>query len=203
MMDKRDIVRDLVEVARDVAGQQHGVRFVLHEIVQQVEHLVPHDRVKSARRLVQNQQLRAVRERRRDGQLHFHAARIILDGLAAVDAEAVETGRELRPVPRAVGSAEQRVHLRGVHRAQKAAVLQHHADALTYRRIIRPSAEHLDLTAVRPHKVENGLDERRLSGSVFADQTHHTAARQSQIDAVQRKSFVFPGQPSDFECVFH
>ena len=88
-------------------------------------------------------------------------------------------------------------------RAQKAAVLQHRADALTHRRIIRAAAEHLNFAAVRPHKVENGLDERRLSGAVFADQTHHAAARQSQIDAVQRKSFVFSGQSSDFKCVLH
>ena len=68
---KGDLVRDFVQIARDVAGQQDCVIFVLHEVVQQIEYLIPHDRVKTARRLVKQQQLRAMRQRRRDIQLGF------------------------------------------------------------------------------------------------------------------------------------
>ncbi len=57
LMNEGDLVRDFVQIARDVAGQQDRVIFVLHEVVQQIEHLIPHDRVKAARRLVKQQQL--------------------------------------------------------------------------------------------------------------------------------------------------
>ena len=60
-------------------------------------------------------------------------------------------------------------------------------------------------TNIRDYALDkhHKADDAPYGGAVFADQTHHAAARQSQIDAVQRKSFVFSGQSSDFECVLH
>ena len=167
-MNKGDLIRDFVQITRDVTRQQDRMVFVLHEVVQQVEHLIPHDRVKTARRLVKQQQLRVMRQRCRDIQLGFRALGVVPDGLFSVNAEFFDVRRKLLRIPVFVRSAEERAHLCGAHRARETAVLEHHADLFTDGRIRAMFPQHGNLAAVRPDEVEHRLDGRCLSGTVFS-----------------------------------
>ena len=72
-VQKRDVVADLLQIADDVAGDQHGVLLVPGEVREDGQYLVPYHRVKAAGGLVQQQQLRLMAQRRRQPQLHLHA----------------------------------------------------------------------------------------------------------------------------------
>ena len=56
-----------------MGGHQDGMVFILHEIQKDIKNIIPHNRVKTAGRLIQNQQLRFMGKRHSDTQFHFHA----------------------------------------------------------------------------------------------------------------------------------
>lgn len=66
----------------------HGVALGIldrHEIAQRVEHLIASHGIKARRRLVQNEQARAVRQRAGKRELHAHTAGEVLDGFFGVE----------------------------------------------------------------------------------------------------------------------
>ena len=85
--DDRDRVADQLDLAEDVAGQHHG-HPGLGEVAHQRAHLPDAARVEAVGRLVQDQQLRLLEQRRGDREPLLHAQRVRLHPV-------------LRPVPQA------------------------------------------------------------------------------------------------------
>ena len=51
-MNKSNIVGNLFQIRGDMGGHQDGMVFILHEIQKDIKNIIPHNRVKTAGRLV-------------------------------------------------------------------------------------------------------------------------------------------------------
>ena len=52
LMNKSNIVGNLFQIRGDMGGHQDGMVFILHEIQKDIKNIIPHNRVKTAGRLV-------------------------------------------------------------------------------------------------------------------------------------------------------
>ena len=112
-----------------MGGHEDAAAVLGHEVAQQVEHLVAGDGVEPGGGLVQHEQLRVVREREGQRQLHAHAARKLAHFLFGSQIEAVAQRGELGGVPFAVGCPPDSAHIAHAAGVGKGAGVQHDADA--------------------------------------------------------------------------
>ena len=94
-----DVVADPLEVGHDVGGEQHAEPLLGHRLHQHLQELPPGQRVETGDRLVENQQLRALRESQGQGELSPLATGEPAGSLARVQAKAVDPASGSRAVP--------------------------------------------------------------------------------------------------------
>lgn len=129
-IDAHDVVRDLLQVAGDVAGHEDAAALVAHVQAQRVERLLAGHRVEAGRGLVEHEQVGVVGQRACQRQLHAHAARQVLHRLVLGQLERVGERAERAGVPVLVALGHELAHR--VHRELlgERARVEHHADAL-------------------------------------------------------------------------
>ena len=104
-MEKCHIIRHLFQITGDVGGNQNGMLLVLHEFQKQIQQVVPHHRIQSAGRLVQDQQLRVVGKCQHQRKLHAHAAGQFLDLLLGQQGELLQQFLKIGFVPVGIDAA--------------------------------------------------------------------------------------------------
>lgn len=134
----------------------------------QLHELVARHRVEPARRLVEDEQARIVREREREHVLHAHAGRELRNFLRLVECEQLQVVPVFVLVPAVVKRAR---HVRDgaqLFVRVKIHAAEHHAQLLLAHRLIgvKILPEHGHTATVRMHEVEYGLDGRALAGPV-------------------------------------
>ena len=190
-MEEGDIVAQLLQVAKDVGGDEDGVVLLPGELVEDLQHLIPDDGVQTGGGLVQHQQPGAVAQGHGNGQLHLHAPGEVLEGLLLRQAEAGEIGLVLLAVPPAVGLGHDASHLKGVQALGEIGLVQHHADVLFHgekfrRGGIRPQDS--APAAVRPQGPHQQADGGGLAGAVLAHQAADGAAGHGEGQVLQGKA---------------
>ena len=178
---------------------------VAREFAEQFDDLLAHDRVEPVRRLVEQKELRVVRERRGDRNLHFVAARKLRKWLFLRHAQPFEQRRVRVLRPAAVGALQHLPELHGRQARGHARLVEHDADLLLHppklRAVVVP--QHRNVAAVARRHVENQADQRAFARAVFADQPQDAAARQSQVDGAEPKARVGFHEAADLNCVCH
>ena len=184
---------------------ENAVALVLDEIQQDVQQLVARHGVEAAGGLVKDEQLRAVAERGGDGELHFHAAGIVLYLLPLRQGESQAERIELGGVEALISGGEQPAHVPERHRLREGAVVKNYADALAQlaRGALRVLSEDGYVPSVPPGEAQQQADGGAFAGAVFAYQAHYAAARQRKAHAVERKGAVALGERAHFYCVLH
>jgi len=114
-----------------------------------------------------------------DGELHFHAPGIVLEGGFLRQSETAAIGVEGILLPAAVGGGHHAAYLRGGEGLRKAPLVQHHADVLFQgeklrRGGIRPQDG--AGAAVRPQGPHQQADGGGLAGAILSHQTADGAA---------------------------
>jgi len=158
-------------------------------------------------RLVQEQNLRVERQRPADGQHLLLAAGKLV---AVIASPFLEARKHLvdplnRPRPR-LGNG--RHVLLDRQRAKDIALLRHPADPCS-RPLVRPEAR--DVLATEPERAakaacdtDDGIDQRRLAGTVAPQQRQHLALRQAERHAWQHDRLAITGaQVLDGEQLRH
>ena len=173
------------------------------KVQQQVGHLVPHHWVQPVGGFVQKQQLRVVRQRHGDAQLHLHAGGIVLVLLFIRQTEFPAQPRVGGSVPVAVDA---RHHLACLHRVQAqgdALAAQHHADFLlgADRNGAAVLTKDGHRAAVPLHHVQDQPDGGAFARAVLADQPADGAAGQGQIQRPKGKALIVFCKPLQFQCV--
>ena len=112
-----------------MGGHEDAAIALGHEVAQKVEHLVASDGVEPGCGLVQHEQLRVVREREGQRQLHAHAARQLAYLLFRGQVEAIAQRGELDGVPFAVSCPPDSAHIAHAAGVGEGAGVQHDADA--------------------------------------------------------------------------
>ena len=204
-MDVGDVVRRLLQVAGDVAGDEDGVVLVADEAQKFVQNLVPHHRVQAAGGLVQDEEPGAVGEGGGDGELHLHAPGELLDELLLRELEFFQVVRIEVVVPCGIDGAQDALQILGTQGVVEEALVQHHAHlqlggALVGHVVLSQNG---DGSAVPADQVQNTLDGGGLARPVLPNETHDGPPGDGQIHMVQGKVPVGLAQILDFQTVFH
>ena len=164
------------------------------KLVEHIQNIIAHDWIKPARCFVKQQQLRMMAHRSRNRELHLHAAGIMPDRLIFRQRKPPHETAEYLVIPVCVYAAHALSNLRRGQLIRQTCLVQHDADILLdsgkRRRPTCPLAQHDDLAAVRLAHAAHHTNQRRFSGSVFPNQSQHTALRQTDIYVIQRKIAV-------------
>ena len=153
------------------------------ELGEQIQDLIPDDGIQPGGGFVQHQQLCLMAQRRGDGELHLHAAGVVLEGGLFRQGKAFAvSGKGLR-LPAAVGGGHDFSHLRGGETFGEAPLVQHHADVLFDTQKIRrgyicPQCD--GSAAVRPQRAHENADEGGFARAVFSHQTADGAGGDGQ-----------------------
>ena len=115
VVDARDPVGNLLEIAGDVSGYEDAALAVSDEVAQDVQHLLTGKGIEARSRLVEDEQLRIVGKGKRHLQLHAHAARELLYSLLQRDFELAQEVGELPVVPGVHGLPAYCLHGRNAH----------------------------------------------------------------------------------------
>ena len=166
-------VRQLLHLLEDVRGE-HDRPPLGGELLEQLLEVHALARVGAVERLVEDQDLRIVHERRREPHPLPHAARVgVHRAIAASPRSTSSIARSA--AASSVDSAKRRSKLartRARHEAVARLVLRHHADAPVERRVVAHRlAEHGDRAARRRGEAGHHAEQRRLAGAVGPEQT--------------------------------
>ena len=191
-LDVGDVVCALFKVRDDVCREQDAVLAVLDDRAEDVQKLIARDGVQTARRFVQDQQLRPVRQRKRQGELHAHALRKLGDLLFGIERKAVHQRLIRRLVPVRVKALR---HVRDRTELLAAVVgklAEHETDLFLAVRLVCPKVFALKEhgAAVRVDKVQDRLDRRRLARAVASDEAHDAAFLHIEGNAVQKEARI-------------
>ena len=180
--------RGLLEVAR---REDHEHR--LAPLGEELEDLAARDDVDARGRLVEHEERGLGQERVRDGELLLHAAG---EGARRAVAERREAGalEERRGAALELGVVEalqppgEREVLEDRELALQREHLRHVAEPRLQRRHVaaQVDAEHARLLRLDVEEAGEAAEQRRLPGSVRADDADHLAAREIEIDPVER-----------------
>ena len=162
----------------------------------QVAEVVPEpgaqDRVDAGRRLVEEQQLRVVDQRRSQCEAPLHPARALGELLAPVGAQVDEVEQVLEPAaPPAqrhpVDGGDERQVAPHAQRREQHRLLGHVADPRPRRHaeVDRILAEDADRAAARRGQADQLADERGLAAAARADEADDRAPVDGQVDPVE------------------
>ena len=71
-VNERNIVAELLKVADDMRGYQHGILRISCEFIENINDFVPDNGVETVCRLIENEQFCIVRKCNGDAELYFH-----------------------------------------------------------------------------------------------------------------------------------
>ena len=200
LVQKGDVVTELLQIREDVGGDEDGVVLLPGELVEQFQHLVPDDGVQAGGGLIQHQQLGIVGQGGGDGQLHFHAPGEVLELFVPGEGEAVQIAVIAALVPAAIGLGKDLSHLDGVERLGEVGLIQHHPHVLLGGEDLRGIGVYPQqgaAAAVRPQDPQHQADGGGFSGAVFPHQSADGAAGNGQgqvLDGKARKGLAHMGQ---------
>ncbi len=198
-----DAVADRLDLAEDVRGQEDRLparRRLLDAFAER--HL--HQGIESARRLVEQQQVRARRERRDELDLLAVALGERADLLAGVEREALHQLVAIGDVDVAVQAPEEGERLRARHRRPQEGLAGDVRDAPVGGHRIAPGvdAEELRAPAARPVKAQQEPDRRGLARAVGPQVAVDLALADLEVEPVQRQRVaVALGQPDGADRV--
>ena len=181
--------------------KQDAALAALHHTAKELHELVARHGVEPARRLIENEQTRIVREREREHIFHAHTGRELRDLLRLVEREQRQVVPVFVLVPAVVKRAR---HVRDAAQLfirVKVHAAEHHAELLLAGGLvgIKIPAEHRHAAAVRTHEVEHGLDGRALAGTVAADEAHDRARLNGKRHIAQPKRRIRLAQTLHFQ----
>ena len=180
-MQKRDIIRQLFQIAHNVRGDQHGMVWIARKVGKHFDDLIANDRIQSSRRLVEQQKLRPVRKCRRDAELHFGSARQFTKRLFFRNCQHIKIVCICGGVPLSVNIPQHTADLHRIQALWHSDLIQHNADVLPHARKSRRVhilSKHTDRPRILFDHAEDQAHGRALSCAVFADQTHDAAVGQ-------------------------
>jgi len=186
-----DMRADLFDLGEQVGGEQHGDA-TGGEIGDERTHLAGALRVEAVGRLVEDEQLTWLQQRRRDAQPLPHAQRIVPEPFAGGRAEAdpiqragdpLRAGRRVRGAVRGVQSAQvvpaRQVRVKRRTLDQCAHPGQHALGVLR-----DPAAEQGAGPRGRAHEAEQHADRRRLARAIRPEEPVHRAVRDGERDVI-------------------
>ena len=160
-----------------------------YKVQQQVDELIPNDRVQAAGGFVQKQQLRMVGQCHCKAEFHLHAGGVFVILFLSRQFKALAKSGIDPGVPIAVDARHHLSHLFGGKAGGDAIAAQHHADVLLGAgecfQVVFP--QHPDGAGLRWKYSQNQLQGRALARTVLADQPADCAAGQFEINGPQRK----------------
>src|SRR6185437_1972707 len=193
-VDDRRRVAGLLDLGKEMGGDEDGPPLLLDHRADHLPELLDAARVEAVGRLVEDQQLRVGQQAPRDAQALAHAHRVLRDAVVAARGEADPRQRRRDP-RRDLRAAGGRHHAQVLAPRQvhvKARLLDDRADAPE--RLDPPGRDRPPQQVHRPRasrrETEERADERRLPGSVRAEEAEGTAAGNEQVDAVDRGSLA-------------
>ena len=191
-----------------MGGHEDAAVALGHEVAQQVEHLVAGDGVEPGRGLVQHEQLRVVREREGQRQLHAHAAGKLAHLLFGGQAESIAQRGELGGVPFAVGCPPDSAHIAHAAGIGEGTGVQHDADAGLYGVHLGAAAgdglsEQAHGACVGGDDAEDCLDGGSFAGAVRSDEADDAARLHGQTHAGKLEVIVALAQVVYFHEVRH
>ena len=190
-MYEGDVIADFLQITRDVGGNKDGMGVILHKIIENIQNFVSDDRVEATSRLVEQQQTAVVGQCAGNGQLHLHAARVVLNRLFAGQVKAGEVVFEGLVRPGAEGGRQDAANVAGAQITREMAAVKDHADVL---KIAAPVlAKDLYTAAVGHEQTQNQFDRGGLSRTVFPDEADHTAGRNGQVKRPEGKGGIMLG----------
>ena len=203
-VDDPDPVADLLHLAEQVPGQQHGPA-VGAEFADQPAHVAHPGGVEAIGRLVQDHQLRVLQERGRDAEPLLHPQ-----------------GVRREPVPRAFGEVDQLQHLVdllsrhfGVLGQQTQVVqagevriergrLDHRPDPPQYVGLSGTTTEHPYVTTRRRDDPGQNPQRGRLARPVRTQKPVNLPRQNRQVDTIHREGVAVPlRQPCDLDQRIH
>ena len=186
-MQEGNGVAELFQITDNVGRDKNGVVFVPHKIQQQVDELIPDDRVQAAGGFVQKQQLRMVGQCHCKAEFHLHAGGVFVILFLSRQFKALAKSGIDPGVPIAVDACHHLSHLFGGQAGGDAIAAQHHTDVLLGAggcfQVVFP--QHPDGAGLRWKYSQNQLQGRALARTVLADEAADRAAGQGQIDRPQ------------------
>ena len=191
LMDERDVIADFLQIARNVGGNEDGMGVVLHKIIEDIQNFVSDDRVEAAGRLVEQQQAAVVGQRAGNGQLHLHAARVVLDRLFAGQVKAGKVVLESLVRPGAEGGRQDAANVAGAQITREMAAVEDHADVLKIAAAVL--AKDLHAAAVGHEQTQNQFDCGGLSCAVLPNEADHAAGRNGQVERPEGKGGITLG----------
>jgi hypothetical protein len=180
---------DYVEHVR----RQHDGDAARGETREDVLEAAARHRVDALERLVEEDKLGRVNQRRRERELLLHAERVVghqrarrhlqVEQLEQLTGAAVDLGRF-----QAVHAADEAQVLLAAEQLEQRHVFGHHTDAAARGERVRGEvvAEHRDGAGAGRDQRGGELDERGLAGAIAPDQSEEAARRQREADAGQR-----------------
>ena len=173
-------------------GEQNAAPPVCDRVAENVQKLIAAHRIEAARRLVEKEEPRPVREGKRQRELDPHAGGQLAHALRLVERKALHILPVRGVVPMLIKPRRRLHHVAQALRAVIARIAQHHADLLAAGRFVFPEihTEHLHRAAVRMNKAEHAFERRRLSRAVAPNEPHDIPALQGERDMIQRKSRI-------------
>ena len=188
--DDRDAVAQLLDLAHQVAREQHGHALV-GEPADQHAHVAHPRRVEPGGRLVEQQQPRRAQQRPGDAEALAHAVRVAADLVLGAAGEVDGVERLVDPVLGAV-AVERRHQLEVAAPAQvrvEARRLDEARDAVEGASALeqRIAAEEARGALVGPDQPEQHPQRRRLAGPVGSEVAVDVAGAHGQVDVVDRR----------------
>ena len=186
-MDDADAVADLLHLGQEMARQEHGASGV-GEVADDPPHGGDAVRVEAVRRLVEEIQCGILHERRGQPEALPHAERIArhLVTRALGEANALEGRIDLRRIRARIPRQDHEVVAAGQVRVEGGR-LDHRPDAAQRLGRAGRRAEDRRAPVGGPDQSEDQAQERRLPGSVRADEPVHLARSQLEVDVVERE----------------
>ncbi len=180
----------------NVMRRDHDCRRRVSQVLGQQRECAPAShRVEPVRRLVEQQEGRAVRERQYQLQSPRLALRQAADPLRQWDAEGTREVIGVGVVPRGIEGS----HVPQQARARQGAVRRiltfgHVADLRPHLGPVEAGVqpEHLCAAAVGAHEIHQGLEQRALAGTIGSDEDVHRAVGYPQLHAIQRELAAIP-----------
>ena len=179
LREDHEVIADPFEVGDDVRGEDHRHAGVGDDLHHRLQELPPRERVERGDGLVEQQELRPLRERERERHLGLLPAGELSDLLAGREAEQLDAPDGDLLVPARIELATELQRLADGEALVQRVILGDEADprqdgpGLRTRR----AAEHAHLARTRLAQPDRELQERRLSRSVRPDQRGDAARR--------------------------
>ena len=205
VIDERDLVGDVVEALGQVRCDEHRTLAVRDEGAQPSQEGAPDDHVEAGGRLIEQQQVRSVRQRERERQQLLLTVRQVLHLLQRVQLELVEQVVETPAVPSSeVRRGEPSVPLdRPIGVEDR--VLRHVPEAVLDLALavgIRQAEDAQRARGARRLPRED-LDQRGLARAVPAEEPGHRAGLQGQRDVAQAEALVVLGDVAGLQDGLH